>query len=479
MNIIYKRVFNTVIGHDYYKDGYDPTVTLIPTAETRVLLRNGKMLFKKPPNGITVLYRALDDESTPFVQLNNDQRFTFVIKTGNIPGLLNITNFDESPAHKYSTGSILYFTNNPANTSSNKNNPEILSYEIIDTLRSRLFTYQFALNGNPATVKIVITNAAGNPVSAGKDTNGNPLPTTLTLSLKADNTYEQQINLGTNPKGRYLISILNDAKTDTLKEERIYVDELLEKQNIPGIVDIVYETATNHLYGDTEEYKLQFKRADTTWKYFIINKSNNIDLSTDSLLIADTGLANGSPYDINNFPRAYAGIRLNAKSTGSSGNSIGLQYIGTGDFTALIFSGETLAGGIDSIAAKGTITIINNEITGYTVSIDGNDFTEGVDFAVGTTPADTATSLIAAINANGSVLVTASALAYDILINNLETLVFQSDQPIPFFEKPKLNIELQQASSNQQIIANLPNPSHGGIKKAVADRIKSEVYVFI
>lgn len=466
------------VGHDYYKDGFDRLVNLSPTTETEALLRNGKMLFKKLPNGVTVLYRAFDDEITPFIDLAKDQHFIFVLKSDNVSGLLNITDLDESPSRTFGTGNIVYFTNNPAQASANKNNPEILTHKIIDTLRSSLFTYQFKINGNPATVKMVVTTA-GNPVSIGKDGNGVPWPDTITLSINTNNTFSQQVDLRNYQKGRYKIAILNDDETLTLKEEEIYVDELLERENILGIVELVYDSVTNNLYGQTEEYKLQFSKAKTFWKYYVVNKSPNIDLSTDSLLITDSGTPNGSPYVTNDFARAYASIGITSKTTGVAGNSIVLEYSDGGDFPAISLSGETLSGGATGLAAKGTITIVNNDVLGYTISIGGIDFLEGTDFSKGTTPAATATNLIAAINGNGSVPVSAATLDYDILVNEIETLVFSSLQEIPFFETPKLKIELRQSPGNQIIIANLPNPSPGGIKKEFANRLESEVYVFI
>jgi len=55
MNIIYKRILNLVTSHNYFKDGLDKFVTLYPVSATDTLLRNGKMLFKRLPNGITIL----------------------------------------------------------------------------------------------------------------------------------------------------------------------------------------------------------------------------------------------------------------------------------------------------------------------------------------------------------------------------------------------------------------------------------------
>ena len=469
---------NLVVGHNYFKDGLDRFVTLYPNAATEALLRNGKMLFKRLPNGITILYKTLDDETTPFVELDKNQHFVFVLKSANIPGLLNITDFDESPLRQFGSGKISYFTNDPANPSQNGNSPEILTNEILDSVKGPLFTYQFSINGNPATVKIIVTDAAGNPVSVGKDGNGVALPTTISLTRSSNNTFEQKIDLHDYQRGRYQIEIKNDAETLTLKSEEIYVDELLEKDNILGVVDILYNSATDNLYGDTEEYKVQLKSADSFWKFYIINKSKNIDFSTDSLLITDSGVLNGVPYIINDFQRLYASISVTAKTPGTAGNSITLLYSG-GTFQAISLSGKTLSGGGIGLTANGTITIINNDITGYSVNIGGENFTEGTEFNNGSTPADTATSLIAAINSNGAVQVTAAILEYDILVNNLKTLVFGSNQKIPFYESPKLKIELKKLSDNQTIIANLPNPSHSGIKKSFADRIESEVYVFI
>lgn len=436
------------------------------------------MLFKRLPNGITVLYKTLDDETTPFVELEKNQHFTFVIKSENTAGLQKITDLDESSVRTFEAGKIIWFTNDPANPSHNSNSPEILTNEILDSIKGPLFTYTFSINGNPATVKMNITNAVGDPVSVGKDGNGINLPTTISLAISDSNTFEQQIDLRDYQRGRYQIEIKNDDETLILKSEEIYVDEQLEKDNILGVVNLVYDSATDNLYGDTEEYKLQLNSADSFWKYYIVNKSKNIDLSTDSFLITDSGVLNGVPYVINDFQRVYASIEVTAKNPGVAGNSITLAYSG-GSFPAISLSGKTLSSGAVAVSAKGSITIINNDITGYNLNIGGVTFTEGAEFNRGTTPADTANSLIAAINGSGVVQVTAANLEYDILVNDLKTLVFASTQKIPFYETPKLKIELKKVSDNQTIMANLPNPSHSGIKKSFAGRIESEVYVFI
>jgi hypothetical protein len=335
------------------------------------------------------------------------------------------------------------------------------------------------VDSSPATTYLTVTDRDGTAVSVGKDTNGNPFPTTLPVALQSNGEYSQPIDLRELPKGKYTLTIANNDGSVTYLEEEIYADNLLSNQNILGIIDIEYNDSTGHLYGDTEEYRILFNRLDTTWKYFIVNKSENIDFETDGVVITDTGSTNGLPYVVNVFNRAYASLRITADATGSGGNSITLGYSGTGNPPAVLLSGQTLSGGETGVAATGVITIINNTLTGYTVSVDGVDFIEGSDFTAGATAADTSASLMAAINANGSVSAGAAALNYDILVNDQPTMVFESDQEIPFFEMPKLHIELRQQSDSQTIIPHLSNPSPAGKKKEYDNKTESEIYVFI
>lgn len=478
MNLNYKRLFNLNAGHNFYTDGFGTLFELHPSDETVGMLKNARMLFKRLPYGVTVLYQTTEDETTPLIKLNEEQKFVFVL-TSNQPGLFeSITKLDESPARPYKTGDILYFTNNPANTSSNPSNPEVMSHQLLDSLRPRLFTYTFSISGNPATVLMRATDDKGNSVPVGRNPDGTPFPDTIEVLINSQNKYVQAIDLSHSKKGNYTLTIRNTDDTSTLKEEKIYLDETLAASNIQGIVDIVYKTSPAQLYNTTEEYLLRFERKNTFWKYFIVNKNANIDYNTDSFLINDTGPSNGGPYITNQFARAYAGMLITADFTGPGGNDITLSYSG-GTPPAVSFSGDTLSGGANGIEAKGMMTIINNLLTSYTISINGVDFTEGTDFTKGPTPKDTVNALMSVINANASVNVSVSIPGYDVLISGFPALVFRSDQAIPLFERPKFNIELKKTSDNQTIISSLPNPAPRGPFFTVGDELEAEVYVFI
>lgn len=377
MSIIYKRLFNLKIGHDYYKNGLAKGVVVRPTPSTQTLLANGKLIFKAIPGGAVVLYRTWEDEITPVVDLGKDVKFTFYLKPENPVEFFNITDLDESASRKFQSSNILHFVNDPANASADPINPETISHRLVDMLTHQIFNYEFTLSSGPATVLLRVHDENGNLVSIGKGADGTPFPTTVTVAKSADGIYRQQIDLRAYASGKFNIVIRDTADTGTLKEAIVYADSSLASQPVLGIIDIVYETGTDHIYADIEEYHVSFRRRETIWKYFIVDKNRKVDLVTNDLAIVDTGAGGGSPYDVYNFTRQGA-------------------------------------------EPHGTIRI-----------------------------------------------------------NGADTVVFSSSVPIPFYELPKLNLELRKTPSDQRIITSLPNPSHGGIIKDEAGSAASEIYVFI
>lgn len=374
VSINYTRLFNLGITHTYYENNRARGIKVQPTRETSRLLQGGNMLFKTIPSGMVILYRAQNDEVSPFVELPPDQKFTFTLRAENKAEFQNITNLDVSTDDRYSASSILYFTNDPAASSADPENPEVISHQLLDGLKNSLFTYSFGIDSPPSEVLLRVRNAEEELVSVGKTEDGTALPLTLTLTRNNDDNYAQQIDLRNKVPGRYTFTIRNTADDETLKEEVFYMDDELASGDLLGIVDITYDTATGHLYGNTEEYELQFTRKESIWAYFIVNKNRNIVFDDDDLFIDDQGSEGYTPI---NFTR------------------------------------------------------------------DGDE------------PHAT------------------------IRVNGLDTVVFKSDDPIPFFELPKASVQLRKNPGNSVLVNNLPNPSHSGLVKVKDDTIESEIYVFI
>lgn len=306
ITINYNRLFNLRLAHNYYEGGKGRGIVLEPTRDTLAKLGGGNMLFKRLPYGITVLYRALADEVTPMVAFDSDTTFTFSLKVENKAEFLNITNLDEpSPSTtKYRSGNLLYFSNDPASASIDPESPEVITHQLLDSLRNKLFTYNFKVSGSPDKVLLGMQNSDEEFVSIGKAIDGTPLPDKVEVARKDDGNYARSIDLRNHRPGKYTIIIRDETDSSTLQEEEVYLDDELATLDILGIVDIKYDQATNHLYGDTEEYTLQFVRKETVWKYFIVNKNQKVSVSIDDLIINDTTNGTTGYSD----PTVYSGI---------------------------------------------------------------------------------------------------------------------------------------------------------------------------
>ncbi len=178
INLNFKRLFNLRLAHDYFIDGRPSGMNLRPTKATQRLISGGRMLFKPVPKGITVLYETLDDEKTPVVQLNGEMKFSFALTVDDPKRFFNITDLDmKETDRKFRSADILYFKNTSGSASH-----EIISHILLDSLRSKSFSYLFGFPGTPGSVIFSLADAGGQKISAGKDAEGNPLPVEISLT---------------------------------------------------------------------------------------------------------------------------------------------------------------------------------------------------------------------------------------------------------------------------------------------------------
>ena len=292
MNIKYNRLFNLSIGHDFLEDGIDKDIALRPDAATRQMLTNGKLLFKTLGNTSLVIFKTDTNQTDPFINLGPDVNFRFYITTENSSEFFNITKLDN-----YTAGNKLYFTNNPAAPQSTSDAPEMLDHTLIDKAFGKLFTYSYTLPATQTnvTANFRIEDSAGNPVSPGKDADGNPLGLLITLTRDDSRAFSQQVDLRDQPSGVYTIFLDNLTDTVNLNTLTVFIDNDGLSQGILGIVDITYN-ALNTIYVDTDFFRLRFERKTTVWKYYIVNKTLGVDLNTTNLRIEDSDPIGGDPY---------------------------------------------------------------------------------------------------------------------------------------------------------------------------------------
>ena len=104
--IIYNKLLNISLMHEYYADNVCKDFILQPTTSTLQLLRNFGILIKSVPNGAFLLYEASDGIGTPKFPIDQDMKLTFIFNLQNslFPNFTNVV-FSPEPS------SVYYFNN--------------------------------------------------------------------------------------------------------------------------------------------------------------------------------------------------------------------------------------------------------------------------------------------------------------------------------------------------------------------------------
>ncbi|MDX5338231.1 MAG: hypothetical protein LPK25_04335 [Cyclobacteriaceae bacterium] len=376
MNIIYTRLLEIGILHDYYQDGRAKDLRLAPTQETNVLFKSGRMLWRDIPSGIVVLYRSENDLTTPEVPLSAPLDFYFYLYSSNPTQFFNISDLSKG-SRKYEKGNLLAFKNNPANASQNAASPEKITLDFWDGGRPKVFTQKVKLEPVPAKVILQVEDSLGQKIPSGRDANGNPKALDLELIPDSQGEITFEINLEGSSQGNYSFVLRNAANTQDLWKKEFFIANDILGNSAIGVVKLSYTSAPTHLYGAREFYALDLKRKSTKWTFFIVSQNQKIDLSSTNLSIQDKGNPPGSPYSTYAFQQV---------------------------------------GGSPNPSVK---------------------------------------------------------------INNSDTVIFKSQAAIPFFENPKLNLELRRTPGNRVLFSHLPNPSRSHVPKQAPGEEISEIYVFI
>lgn len=301
MSIIYTRLGEVALRHDFYKDGLAKDINLWPTDETAHLMKNGKILFRKTSGGIVLLYRAEEDEVTPLTPLKLPQSFFFFFKPENAASFLQITDLDNG-SEEFQAGKVPFFQNTPANASTDSDNPEELTYQLLDGTRSKVFSIDLKLNPIPSSVRIKIRNAAGEVISSGKDLSGNPLPDGFEVGPDDNGLFRFTFDLAGRKEGVYTFTLRNSADTEDLWSKNYWLGESRIYQPL-GILELRYQAAPDHLYGAKEYYQLSFNRKESLWTYYVVNGNNKVDLISSELQIQDQGNEGSVPYGSYTFNR--------------------------------------------------------------------------------------------------------------------------------------------------------------------------------
>ncbi|MBN3584710.1 hypothetical protein JYB64_20130 [Algoriphagus aestuarii] len=317
MSIIYTRLGEVALRHDFYLDGIAKGIQLRPSLETAHLLKNGRILFKVTPGGAVLLYRAGEDEVSPISPLKVPLSFFFYLESENPAALLQITDLDEGSI-KYDSSKLPFFTNSPAQASTDPSSPEILSYRLLDGTRPKNFSLDLKLNPTPTSVRIKIRNAKNEIISPGRSQTGEWLPDLTEVLPDSQGNFRFIFDLKGKREGVYTFTLRDEGDTTDLWTKKYFLADDISRKSL-GLVEIRYENAPAHLYGPKEYYQLEFSSKESLWTYFVVNGNQKIDLLTNNLSIEDDGNEGSVPYGTYNFSQIGASpnadIKLNGKET--------------------------------------------------------------------------------------------------------------------------------------------------------------------
>ena len=267
----YKRLFNIAITHDFYTDGISRDFDIVPVPGTRSIMKNNRLLFRNDNTGFRVLYQNDPGTDDPFIAFPTggfELRFAMSLK--NVNSFQNITILSESGGKKFESGNLIYLTNTvPTQTE--------LDYSIIDGLKPSSFTYRFPQTGGGPTDTghIVIKNENGDDVTPVY-----PDPDNVKADTNGDFYYP--IDFGLLPPGLYNFETI--INTGTPEYQNLYIDNRLIGKNIFGLIKIKVISTTD--FPTNKEYKTEFKKRETIWRYKMILKTPDI-APTDTLEIID------------------------------------------------------------------------------------------------------------------------------------------------------------------------------------------------
>lgn len=306
MNLNYKILFTTEILHSYYANSDCKDFEIVPSSETKQLLKDQGMMYKVVGNKLLVAINC-DSLSKPFVQLGSTKKLSFYLKlvNGNFNNFTNIeyepnelkrfyfSNINQNeiatflylnkkipiydPATKYAPGSLAanqFDEIFEAVKSSNSANVHGLGETAIWIKKDKkqCATAQDLIELSPVYYNFSVTPAkvfAIDVFGLNTATNNYDVAVTDTKNLTYDDMQSiVPVNLNGLPAGKYKVVVNGE-------EKEIYYDNIAVYDNIFGVIEIFnHLSAANDFslldaVGVVKEktFTLQFASRSVIWKY--------------------------------------------------------------------------------------------------------------------------------------------------------------------------------------------------------------------
>lgn len=274
MDIIFEKLFEVELSHNYYSDGIQKDFKVEPTLECSRLMQNYRIVSRETQSGLIAFIELSDlPNRTPVIGLNEEARLSFVIYSKN-PLLKNFTNLalDSEPQ------SIYHFSNNNDNVQDSElllsagTSDEFVSDDDIILLKPARFYYKQTFPNPTANLKL-------------EDFDNNTILDKTVKVVNSELNYFMDVSL--YQPGRYKLFVDGLLKLD------FYSDDSLSGKNVFGIVDIYFSDSVPAAYlltdvnGNITEksYSINFNKRKTSWKYLVVLKFKNTINPADLTMI--------------------------------------------------------------------------------------------------------------------------------------------------------------------------------------------------
>ena len=254
MNTVYKILFAVDLQNEYYSNGKCNDISLVPSAQTMLLLKNRQMLCKMVGNKFVLLVKVKDknagaDANKPFVTLSSDEKFIFFLQLEK-PVFTTITNINNDLF-----GSRRFYFSNIFET---KINTDL-------HLSAATDTYDNTVNYEPGDI---VNNGAGLVFECIKSTLGNNTGNTQFWFGRGANTFSTKKDMYpfmprlTNFTAKTAATVFNIKIFAFNAVSKLYDKEVKIKDNIISIGTIATKNVQVNARG--------FSRIDYLIRPFIV-----------------------------------------------------------------------------------------------------------------------------------------------------------------------------------------------------------------
>lgn len=226
----YKILFAIDLQNEYYADGKCNDITVVPSTETALLLKNRQLLYKMVGNKFIVLVKVKDnsagaDADKPFVNLSINEKFVFYLQLEK-PVFTTVTNID----FDLFAGTRFYFSN-------------IFETKVNAALHlsAPLSNYDNAANYKPGDL---VHDGSSTVFECIKTTVGNATGNTACWFNRGENSYSSRkdmyrfLSRVTNFRAKTAATVFNIKIFAFNPATKLYDTEVIIKENVISVGNI-------------------------------------------------------------------------------------------------------------------------------------------------------------------------------------------------------------------------------------------------